>query len=227
MNKKAKRRLVVMGGIIAIAMLVIVAIAGAGGSASSVTVADVATGSYQGKKVQVSGVVVADSIEKDGARVTFDIAPEDESGAPNPSVRLRVGYEGALPATFGAGVVAICTGDVDNPPFLNCTEMVTKCPSKYASAEGSLTVKGLLGQKDSMVGKDTSVCGYVRGTINGADADYRFTIESQGEKMNVVYDGGLPDNVKDGTAVVIKGKLTKDGTFQASEQPSIDTSVKE
>ena len=34
MNKKAKRRLVVMGGIIAIAMLVIVAIAGAGGSAS-------------------------------------------------------------------------------------------------------------------------------------------------------------------------------------------------
>lgn len=50
MNKKAKRRLVVMGGIIAIAMLVIVAIAGAGGSASSVTVADVATGSYQGKK---------------------------------------------------------------------------------------------------------------------------------------------------------------------------------
>ena len=60
MNKKAKRRLVVMGGIIAIAMLVIVAIAGAGGSASSVTVADVATGSYQGKKVQVSGVVVAD-----------------------------------------------------------------------------------------------------------------------------------------------------------------------
>ena len=222
MNKKAKRRLVVVGGIIVIAMLVIVAIAGSGGAASNLGIADVLGGGYEGKKVQVTGSVVADSVKAEGSAAVFQIAPE--SG--DKSQKLTVSYKGALPATFGSGVVAICTGTVTDGK-LDASEMVTKCPSKYASAEGSLTVKGLLGQKDSMVGKDTSVCGYVRGTINGADADYRFTIESQGEKMNVVYDGGLPDNVKDGTAVVIKGKLTKDGTFQASEQPSIDTSVKE
>lgn len=58
MNKKAKRRLVVTGGIVAVAMLLIAAIAGAGGSAASVSVGDVASGSYSGKKVQVTGVVV-------------------------------------------------------------------------------------------------------------------------------------------------------------------------
>ena len=39
---------------------------------------------------------------------------------------------GALPATFGAGVVAICTGTVDGKT-LEASEMVTKCPSKYES----------------------------------------------------------------------------------------------
>ncbi len=44
MNKKAKRRLVVTGGIGAIAMLVIDALAGSGGAASSLTVGDLLTG---------------------------------------------------------------------------------------------------------------------------------------------------------------------------------------
>lgn len=225
MNKKAKRRLVVTGGIVAIAMLVIVAIAGAGGSASSVGVADVASGSYDGKKVQVSGVVVADSIQNDGARVTFDIAPEGESGSANPAAVLRVGYEGALPATFGAGVVAICTGDVEKPTFLNCTEMVTKCPSKYESAEGALTVKGLLDQADTMVNEDAKVCGYIEGDVNDASADVRFVIESQGATLKVVYDGGLDEQVANGVAVVISGHLSADGTFVATEQPAIDSSI--
>lgn len=62
MNKSVKRRLVVVGGIVVIAMLVIVAIAGSGGSASSLSIADVLGGNYDGKKVQVSGAVVADSL---------------------------------------------------------------------------------------------------------------------------------------------------------------------
>lgn len=103
MNKKAKRRLVVTGGIVAIAMLVIVAIAGSGGAASSLTVGDLLTGDYAGKKVQVTGSVVDGSIETDGAAVRFDITPEEGDG----SESVRVVYEGALPATFGSGVVAI------------------------------------------------------------------------------------------------------------------------
>ena len=221
MNKKAKRRLVVVGGIVVIAMLVIVAIAGGGQAASSLSIGDVLGGGYEGKKVQVSGSVVAGSITAEGSSATFRIAPEDGDA----SQALTVTYDGALPATFGAGVVAVCTGTVTDGA-LDAAEMVTKCPSKYESAEGSLTVKGLLDQADTMLFEDTKVCGYVEGPVNDAQAAYRFTIESQGATLNVVYDGGLDDQIKDGTAVVVSGHLDSDGAFVATEQPSIDSSIK-
>lgn len=224
MNKSAKRRLVVVGGIVVIAMLVIVAIAGSGGSASSLSIADVLGGNYDGKKVQVSGAVVADSLTSEGSTAVFKIAPEGVDAGDSEQA-LTVQYDGALPATFGTGVVAICTGLVDGKT-LEATEMVTKCPSKYESAEGSLTVKGLLDQKDTMMFKDTKVCGYVKGEISDAQADYRFTIESQGETLKVVYDGGLDEAIADGTALVISGHLDSDGVFVATEQPSIDSSIK-
>lgn len=222
MNKKAKRRLVVVGGIVVIAMLVIVAIAGSGGAASSLSIGDVLGGGYEGKKVQVSGSVVADSLTNEGATAVFAIAPEDGDA----SQELTVSYDGALPATFGTGVVAICTGTVTDG-VLNATEMVTKCPSKYESAEGSLTVKGLLDQADALTGKDAKVCGYVRGDVQAVDADYRFEIESQGATVKVRYDGGMDENIVDGTAVVITGSLGADGTFTASDQPAIDEAVSE
>lgn len=224
MNKSAKRRLVVVGGIVVIAMLVIVAIAGSGGSASSLSIADVLGGNYDGKKVQVSGAVVADSLTSEGSTAVFKIAPEGVDAADSEQA-LTVQYNGALPATFGTGVVAICTGAVDGKT-LEASEMVTKCPSKYESAEGSLTVKGLLDQQDSMMFKDTKVCGYVKGEINDAQADFRFTIESQGETLKVAYDGGLDEAITDGTALVISGHLDSDGVFVATEQPSIDSSIK-
>lgn len=224
MNKSAKRRLVVVGGIVVIAMLVIVAIAGSGGSASSLSIADILGGNYDGKKVQVSGAVVADSLTSEGSTAVFKIAPEGVDAGDSEQA-LTVQYDGALPATFGTGVVAICTGLVDGKT-LEATEMVTKCPSKYESAEGSLTVKGLLDQKDTMMFKDTKVCGYVKGEISDAQADFRFTIESQGETLKVVYDGGLDEAVTDGTALVISGHLDSDGVFVATEQPSIDSSIK-
>ena len=216
MNKSAKRRLVVVGGIVVIAMLVIVAIAGSGGSASSLSIADVLGGNYDGKKVQVSGAVVADSLTSEGSAAVFKIAPEGVDAADSEQA-LTVQYDGALPATFGAGVVAICTGTVDGK---------TLEASKYESAEGSLTVKGLLDQQDSMMFKDTKVCGYVKGEINDAQADFRFTIESQGETLKVAYDGGLDEVITDGTALVISGHLDSDGVFVATEQPSIDSSIK-
>ncbi len=91
--------------------------------------------------------------------------------------------------------------------MLRCTEMVTKCPSKYESAEGSLTVKGLIDQADTMMFEDTKVCGYIQGEVNDASADYRFVIESQGATLKVVYDGGLDEQVSDGVAVVLSGHL--------------------
>ena len=227
MNKKAKRRLIVVGGIVIVAMLVIVAVAGAGGAASSLKIGDVLGGNYEGKKVQVSGAVVADSLSAKGSTAVFQIAPEPgtDNEAADAGQKLTVSYDGALPATFGTGVVAICTGTVDGGE-LSATELVTKCPSKYESAEGSLTVKNLLDQADTMTGKDTKVCGYIRGDISDATADYRFSIESQGATMNVAYEGALPDDLKDGTAVVVSGKLNADGTFEASDQPAVDSSIK-
>ena len=227
MNRSAKRRLVVVGGIIVVAMLVIVAIAGSGGAASSLSIADVVSGDYRGKKVQVSGSVVADSLTSEGSTALFEIQPEEGSAAASGQETLTVRYDGALPATFGTGVVAICTGTVESDNTLAATELVTKCPSKYESAEGSLTVKGLLDQGDSMVGVDTKVCGYVRGEVNAVDADVRFVIESQGFSMDVAWDGGMDEDVTDGTAVVVTGQLSEDGTFVASEQPAIDEAVTE
>lgn len=222
MNNKAKRRLAVTGGIVAIAMLVIVAIAGSGGSASSLTVEEVTSGAYQGKKVQVTGVVQEESIENRGSEVLFSIASEEGGGA-----ELRVSYDGALPATFGAGVVAICTGTVENPPFLVCTEMVTKCPSKYESAEGALTVKGLFDRRDAAVGERVKLCGYVQGDVQDAGTAVRFEIESQGETIGIVYDGGLDAAIVDGTAVVVEGALGEDGLFHAVDQPAIDSAIEE
>ena len=225
MNKKAKRRLMVVGGIVVIAMLVIVAVAGSGGAASSLSIPDVLSGDYEGKKVQVSGAVVADSLTSQGSVATFRIQPEE---AGSDTEALTVSYDGALPATFGTGVVAICTGTMEDGA-LTCSEMVTKCPSKYESAEGSLTVKGLLDQADSMVGTETKVCGYVRGDVLAVDAPegYRFTLESQGANINVVWDGGVDEAVGDGTALVVTGSLNADGTFTASAQPAIDEAVSE
>lgn len=223
MNKKAKRRLVVVGGIVIIAILVIVAVASSGGAASSLSIEDVLSGGYEGKKVQVSGSVVADSLTSEGSTAVFRIAPEGDEG--DEGAELQVQYDGALPATFGTGVVAICTGTVDGSTIV-ATEMVTKCPSKYESAEGSLTVKGLLDQADSMMFEDTKVCGYIQGDVNDASAAVRFTIESQGATLDVVYDGGLDEKIVDGTAVVVSGHLDSDGAFVATEQPSIDSSIK-
>ena len=125
-----------------------------------------------------------------------------------------------------AEVISVGPGGTVDGKTLEASEMVTKCPSKYESAEGSLTVKGLLDQQDSMMFKDTKVCGYVKGEINDAQADFRFTIESQGETLKVVYDGGLDEAITDGTALVISGHLDSDGVFVATEQPSIDSSIK-
>ena len=229
MNRSAKRRLVVVGGIIVVAMLVIVAIAGSGGAASSLSIADVVSGDYRGKKVQVSGSVVADSLTSEGSTALFEIQPEEGSAAASGQENLTVRYDGALPATFGTGVVAICTGTVESDNTLAATELVTKCPSKYESAEGSLTVKGLLDQAESMTGETTKVCGYVRGEVLPVDAaeGYRFTLESQGATINVIWDGGMDEAVTDGTALVVSGALNADGTFTASDQPAIDEAVTE
>ena len=86
-------------------------------------------------------------------------------------------------------------------------------------------MKGLLDQADAMLFEDTKVCGYVEGDVNDASSAIRFTIESQGATLNVVYNGGLDEQIADGVAVVVSGHLDSDGNFVATEQPAIDASI--
>ncbi len=47
--------------------------------------------------------------------------------------------------------------------------------------------------------------------------EYRFVVESMGQKMHASYKGVVPDTFKDGAEVVLKGQLTADGGFHVQE----------
>jgi cytochrome c-type biogenesis protein CcmE len=197
---------------------VLFAVLGSGGVATSLTVAQAASGDYDGKKVQVSGAVVQDSYTSSGASAVFSIA--DDDGA-----QLEVVYSGAMPATFGNGVTAICTGVVTGST-MTCNEMVTKCPSKYESAEGSLTVASIVANPAAYVGADVKLAGsVVAGSIAGIDADERFSVTSQGSTLAVSYDGALPDGLEDGSAVIVSGTLDEGGALFVATDVALDASV--
>jgi cytochrome c-type biogenesis protein CcmE len=57
----------------------------------------------------------------------------------------------------------------------------------------------------------------VGGSIeSGADGITRFTVTDGATQLPVSYRGGLPDAFADGADVVLQGKLTPSGTFEAS-----------
>lgn len=79
-----------------------------------------------------------------------------------PPLQLEVRYDGAASSTFGNDVTAICTGKINDAGVLECSELVTKCPSKYENADSALTVEQLLGYGESVYGKVVKV-GRLRG----------------------------------------------------------------
>ena len=220
MNSKAKKRLTIVGGIVVIVAIVLFVVLGSGGAAKALTVTDAASGSYDGKKVQVSGQVVKDSYHTEGSEAVFAVTDGDGSDA-----TLDVRYGGALPSSFGNGVTAICTGTVKDGT-LTASTMVTKCPSKYESAEGAVTADVLTSNVSAYAGQEVKLAGYVTsGSIADVNADVRFNVNSQGGNVDVAFDGALPDGMGDGIAVVVTGKLSEDGSrFEASDV-SVDASV--
>lgn len=220
MNSQAKKRLTLVGLIVVVVALVLFAVLGASGTARSLTVAEAAAGEYDGKKVQVSGTVVDDSYVTEGTTAVFEIYDEDD-----PSATLAVRYDGALPSSFGNGVTAICTGTVEGGT-LTCTELVTKCPSKYESAEGAVTVETLVNNASAYADTEVKVAGYVtEGTLADVSADVRFNLNSQGSSIDVVYDGALPDGCEEGTAVVVTGTVSEDGTTFTASDVAVNASV--
>ncbi|MCI8366525.1 MAG: cytochrome c maturation protein CcmE [Eggerthellaceae bacterium] len=212
MNAKMKRRLVAVSGIIIVVLILVLAFVGGNSAAKTVSVAEAAEGGYAGQKVQVSGNVVEDSFSTAGNTLTFEIYdPENEAGAP-----LKVVYEGAASSTFGNDVTAICTGHMGEDNVLTCSELVTKCPSKYENATDALEVGQLLGYGLDMVGTMVKVTGTVQDLKAVGQGD-RFVITDGTDVLPVAFDGALSEEVVDGAQVVLTGSLSQDGSFAATD----------
>ena len=216
MNAKMKKRMIAVSGVIVIVLILVLAFVGGNTAATTLSVAAAAENPQAGQKVQVSGNVVQDSFSTADNVLTFKIY--DPAG--DPAQQLEVRYDGAASSTFGNDVTAICTGKINDAGVLECSNLVTKCPSKYENADSALTVDQLLGYGDEVVGKVVKVAGTVgEGTLKAAGQGDRFVLvatEAEGS-IPVAFDGALSDEVVDGASVVLTGSLAEDGKFAATD----------
>lgn len=221
MNTQAKRRLIVVTLVIVAVLAVILAYIGSSSAAKTVSVAEAADGSLVGTRVEVTGSVVDNSYSIDNGVLVFDIYDADA----NDGATVHVSYDGSAASTFGNGVQAICTGELTDEggtPTVVCTELVTKCPSKYENASEALTVSRLDYYRDSILDKPVKVAGVVKpGTLKKAgESDIRFSLldaDDQTSEVSVKFDGGIPEGIGEGTSVVVTGSLSKDGTFACTD----------
>ena len=222
MNSKMKRRLIVVTGVIVVVLAIVLAVVGSGGAAKSVTVKDALESQSAGERIQVTGNVVDNSFSTVDGVLSFDIYDPDGG---DPAQKLHVNYDGAASSTFGNGVTAICTGKLettDSGVQLACSELVTKCPSKYESATDALGVQKLLDYGDSMINTTVKITGKVAaGTLTAASqTDERFSLADSDDSsvtLGVVYAGAIPDGVAEGSEVVVTGSLSAAGTFVATD----------
>ena len=218
MNSKMKRRLIVVTGVIVVVLAIVLAIVGSSGAAKDALESDLA-----GERVQVSGNVVDNSFATVDGVLTFDIYDPDGG---DPAQKLHVSYDGAASSRFGNGVTAICTGKIvegEGGLELVCSELVTKCPSKYESATDALSVTSLLDYGDSIINTTVKLKGTVKaGTLTSAaeSGEPRFVVVDASDasrEIAVDYDGALADGIADGTSVVVTGSLEASGAFKATD----------
>ena len=216
MNAKMKRRLVAVTGIIVIVLIAVLAVVGGNSAARTVSVAE-AIEVQDDAKIKVEGNVVENSFSIDGDMLVFKIYDKQNDSLAEHQLEVR--YDGGVSATFGNDVTAQCTGKKDAGGVLNCSELVTKCPSKYESGVDALTVPDLLEYGQKVVDKPVKVVGTVKaGTLAGVDAAERFVIvdEGKGDELHVKYAGALSDDAGEGATVVLTGSIGSDGLFTAT-----------
>ena len=216
MNAKMKKRMIAVSGVIVIVLIWVLAFVGGNTAATTMSIAEAAENPQAGQKVQVSGNVVQDSFSTSNDVLTFKIY--DPEG--DPATQLEVRYDGAASSTFGNDVTAICTGKINDAGVLECSELVTKCPSKYENADSALTVEQLLGYGESVYGNVVKVAGSGgAGSLKAAGQGDRFILvdAETGDSMPVVFEGALSDGIADGSAVVLTGSLGADGKFAATD----------
>ncbi|MDR2106806.1 MAG: cytochrome c maturation protein CcmE [Coriobacteriales bacterium] len=134
--------------------------------------------------------------------------------------QLRVVYDRGVSATFGNQVTAICTGTIGSDGVLVCTELVTKCPSKYENSTGALNVERLRSYGEQIIGKPVKISGTVQaGTLGPVSQTVRFVLAGQegGDGLPVLFGGALPNELRDGTELVLTGSLNSAGQFEATD----------
>lgn len=216
MNAKMKKRMIAVSGVIVIVLILVLAFVGGNTAAQTVSIAEAAENPQAGQKVQVSGNVVQDSYTTADNVLTFKIY--DPEG--DPAQQLEVRYDGAASSTFGNDVTAICTGKINEAGVLECSELVTKCPSKYENADSALSVSQLVGYGDDVVGNVVKVTGTVKaGTLTAAGSGDRFVLvdAEDGTELPVAFDGALSEEVADGSTLVLTGSIGTDGKFAATD----------
>jgi cytochrome c-type biogenesis protein CcmE len=92
----------------------------------------------------------------------------------------------------------------------------------YMGVRGSsmyyMTVEELQAQGDAVYGEKLRLGATVAdGSIEaGPDGMTHFVVTDGTNTLPVSYDGGLPDAFEDGAEVILQGKMTPSGTFEAS-----------
>lgn len=212
--------------IIGITALIVIAVAAIfltvdlrGGSAVNMTVKEaLGDKANVGERIKVGGMVVSGSWDKKTNPMTFTIKDEFDKAGTGPTIKVI--YTGAVPNTFGDGVTAIVTGELDASGTLTAGEMITKCPSKYESATGAYEISKFLTVAPKMEGIPVRIAGTVKdGTIVAPGGAVRFVVVDSGDKtkeLNVTWDGALPQGMANGSRVVITGELGESGAFVAT-----------
>jgi cytochrome c-type biogenesis protein CcmE len=219
LNKRARTRLIGVTAIILIAVAAIFLASGNQSAAYYRTVQETAEDqALVGERVKVGGSVVTGSWDRKSNPMTFAIRDEADIEGEGPTV--TVVYNGSVPSTFGDGVVAIVTGELDNTKTIAADEMITKCPSKYESATGAMPLADLVSSGESMVGKTVKVAALVKaGSVAGPGGASRFvaTDAAGGVEVPVVWEGALPEGMTDGSEVILSGAIEADGNFVATD----------
>jgi cytochrome c-type biogenesis protein CcmE len=92
----------------------------------------------------------------------------------------------------------------------------------YLGVRGSsmyyMTVAELKAQGEAVYGEKVRLGATVTDGSIEADADgmTRFVVTDGASTLPVSYEGGLPDAFEDGADVILQGKMTPSGTFEAS-----------
>lgn len=213
MNKRARTRLI---GVTAIIMIAVAAVffGMSGNQAAYYKTVDEAAQdqSLVGERVKIGGAVVTGSWDRKSNPMRFVI--RDENDKDGTGATLKVVYNGPVPSTFGDGVTAIVTGPLNDKGEIEAQEMITKCPSKYESAEGAVVISKL------PEGTTVRAVGYVKTGTIAPPGGVRFVVSEEktaGAEVQVVWEGALPEGMTDGSKVVMTGSLQADGKFVASD----------